>query len=129
MISISSIIRAFGAGAVGGAANVLLLVIIWTIMEQGPGYSHEFLYRQMTWGGIWGFAFLIPIMTNNWILRGIVWGAIATVVALFVFKVVPVSVPSVIIGLVVNSGAWGLTASWLYRQSAPAGTASASPES
>ncbi len=123
MINLSSIVRAFGAGAIGGAANVLALVIIWQFMP-GPELTAEFLkgflYKQMTWGGVWGFAFLIPVMTNNWILRGIVWGAIATAVALFVFKVMPVSVPTVIIGLVVNSGAWGQVASWLYYKSGPA---------
>jgi hypothetical protein len=36
-------------------------------------------------------------------------------VALFVFKVVPVSVATVIMSLLVNAGAWGLTASWLYQ--------------
>lgn len=125
MINLSSIVRAFGAGAIGGAANVLALVIIWQFMP-GPELTQDFLksflYRQMTWGGIWGFAFLIPVMTNNWILRGIVWGAIATAVALFVFKVMPVSVTSVIIGLVVNAGAWGQVASWLYYKSSPART-------
>ena len=128
MINVSSIVRAFGAGAIGGAANVLLLIIIWQFMP-GPELTQEFLkgflYRQMAWGGIWGFAFLIPVMTDNWILRGVVWGAAATAVALFVFKVVPVSVTSVIIGLVVNSGAWGQVASWLYQKTGPAPAAAA----
>ena len=122
MTNLSSILRAFGAGAFGGAANVLLLVVIWQFI-QGPGYSHEFLYRQMAWGGIWGFAFLIPVMTSAWMLRGAVWGVAATAAALFVFAVVPFSATSVIVGIVVNSGAWGLTASWLYEKTGAAGRA------
>ena len=114
MLSLSNAVRAFGAGAAGGAANVLLLVIIWQFLP-GPGYSREFLYTQVTWGGIWGLAFLLPIAGSHWILRGVVWGAAATLAALFVFEVVPVSVTNALIGLVVNSGAWGLTASWLYQ--------------
>lgn len=125
MITVSNIIRSFGAGAIGGAANVLALIIIWQFMpgpELTAGFLKGFLYKQMTWGGIWGFAFLIPIMTNSWILRGIVWGAASTAVALLVFKVMPISVPTVIIGLVVNCGAWGQVASWLYYKSGPAKT-------
>lgn len=114
MINLPSFVRAFGAGAIGGAANVLPLVLIWQFVL-GPGYSHEFLYRQMTWGGIWGLAFLLPLMASNWMLRGAVWGAAATAAALFYFAVVPVSATNILIGLVVNSGAWGLTASWLYQ--------------
>lgn len=122
MFNLSKLLRAFAAGGAGGAANVLTLVIIWQFMP-GPELTEEFfkalLYRQVTWGGIWGFVFLIPIafLNKNWWLRGIIWGAAATAVALFVFKVVPVSMTSVIIGLVVNSGSWGQVASWLYYKS------------
>ena len=120
-MNLSKILRAFAAGGAGGAANVLTLIIIWQFMP-GPPLTEEFLkgflYRQVTWGGIWGFAFLIPIpfLNKNWWLRGIVWGAAATAVALFVFKVVPISLTSVIIGLIVNSGSWGQAASWLYKK-------------
>lgn len=97
-------------------------MLIWQFV-QGPGYSHEFLYRQMMWGGFWGLAFLLPLMANNWILRGAVWGAAATAAALFYFAVVPVSAANISIGLVVNSGTWGLPASWLYRHTGASSTA------
>ena len=122
-MNLSKLLRAFAAGGAGGAANVLTLIIIWQFILPGPPLTEEFLkgllYRQVTWGGIWGFVFLIPIpfLNRNWWLRGIVWGAAATAVALFVFKVVPFSVTNVIIGLVVNSGSWGQVASWLYKKS------------
>ena len=125
MISLSGIVRALGAGAIGGAANVLLLVLIWQFV-QGPGYSHDFPYRQMTWGGFWALPFLLPLMANNWMLRGAVWGAAATASALFYFAVVPVSAANILIGLVVNSGAWGLTASWLYQRTGA--SSAAAPE-
>ena len=116
-INLSAILRAFAGGAFGGVANVVLLVLIWKVMESSAHYSHGFLYHQIAWGGIWGLAFLLPILSGNWRLRGVVWGAAATAAALLVFKVVPVSLTSVIIGLAVNSGAWGLTGSWLYYKS------------
>lgn len=118
MINISNVVRSFASGAFGGVANVILLCIIWQLMNSPAGYSHEFLYKQVTWGGIWGFAFMLPILSNNWWLRGAVWGTAAAMVALFVFKVVPVNVVTVIISLLVNAGAWGLVASWLYDNSA-----------
>ena len=62
-------------------------------------------------------------MTSAWMLRGAVWGVAATAAALFVFAVVPFSATSVIVGIVVNSGAWGLTASWLYEKTVAAGLA------
>jgi len=116
MPRVSNVLRAFAAGAFGGVANVISLLIIWQLVG-GPSYSHAFLYRQVSWGGIWGLGFLVPALRGNWWLRGIVWGALATACALFVFRVVPVSPASVIVGLLVNCGAWGLTASWLYRRS------------
>ena len=122
MVTISNFIRALGSGGLGGVANVVLLCIIWQVID-GPDYSHAFLYKQVTWGGIWGLAFLIPVLSNNWWLKGMVWGTAATAVALLVFKVAPISVPTVIIGLVVNAGAWGLAASWLfYKFAEPAGS-------
>lgn len=112
---LANAVRALGSGMVGGAVNVILLVILWNITSSGPGYSHAFLYKQAAWGALWGLPFLIPLLANNWWLRGMVWGTLASVVALFVFKVVPVSVATVIMSLLVNAGAWGLTASWLYQ--------------
>ena len=138
MKPVSAVLRSFAAGAFGGAANVLALIIIWHWFIPGPPQTADvlkpLLYKQMVWGGIWGFAFLIPVMTRNWALRGVVWGVAATAVALWVFKVVPVTMTNVIIGLIVNSGAWGLVASWFFAKSgvaaepAPAATA-ASPGS
>lgn len=121
MTNLSAVLRSFSAGAAGGVANVILLVIYWHF-RPGPELTHNFLkdllYRQMVWGGIWGFAFLIPVMARAWVLRGVIWGAAATVVAVFVFGAGHhVTVMGFILGLVVNSGAWGLTASWLYYAS------------
>jgi len=109
-------LRALASGGIGGAANVALLVLIWKY-HGGPHYSHAFLYKQVTWGGIWGLGFIIPIFPRNWWLRGMLWGTAATAVALLVFKVVPITPINVAIGLVVNAGAWGLVASGLYQAS------------
>lgn len=130
MGKLSAVLRSFSAGAAGGVANVIALIIIWQFIPGPPmtaAVLKPLLYKQMVWGGIWGFAFLIPIMTQGWVLRGLVWGAAATAVALFVFHVVPFTVGNVIIGLIVNSGAWGLVASWLYQASGPAGNTATEP--
>ncbi|MEJ2760623.1 MAG: hypothetical protein P8126_03550 [Gammaproteobacteria bacterium] len=137
MKTISVVLRSFAAGAFGGAVNVLALIIIWHWFIPGPPLTADvlkpLLYKQMVWGGIWGFAFLIPIMSRNWALRGVVWGVAATAVALWGFKVVPVTTTNIIIGLIVNSGAWGLVASWLYAKSGvtaePAPAAASQPAS
>lgn len=116
MPTLSKILRALASGGIGGLANVALLVVIWKFLG-GPHYSHAFLYKQVTWGGIWGLGFVIPLLPRNWWLRGIFWGTAATAVALLVFKVVPITPVNVIIGLAVNAGAWGLVGSGLYYAS------------
>ena len=58
----------FAAGALGGLANSL---VAWGFGELGisralgvsiaPGLTAAWLYPRIVWGGLWGFAFLLPI--------------------------------------------------------------------
>ena len=83
--------------------------------------SKEFLYKQVVWGGIWGFVFFIPFLKGKWWARGLIVGLAATLVAIFVFqKTMPP--PQFIVGaLVLNMVFWGLTAAFWHDKVVKAG--------
>jgi hypothetical protein len=84
--------------------------------------SKAFLYRSVVWGGIWGFAFMIPFLKGKWWLRGPVVGLAASLVAIFVFgggAIPPVT--RLIAILLLNMGFWGLTAAFWHDKVVKAG--------
>ncbi|MEJ2119333.1 MAG: hypothetical protein P8Z76_01250 [Alphaproteobacteria bacterium] len=76
--------------------------------------SKAFLYRSVVWGGIWGFAFMIPFLTGKWWLRGPIVGIAATLVAIFVFRGGQADLTFVIGAVILNVVCWGLTAAFWY---------------
>ena len=46
--------------------------------------SPQWLYPRIVWGGIWGFLFLLPLMRNRILSRGLVLSLGPTLVQLFV---------------------------------------------
>jgi hypothetical protein len=84
--------------------------------------SKAFLYRQVVWGGIWGFAFMIPFLKGKWWLRGPIVGFVASLAAIFVFGsgAIPPA-PRLIAILVLNMGFWGLTAAFWHDKAVKAG--------
>lgn len=42
------------------------------------------LYARIVWGGLAAFLFLLPFARVNWILRGLLWGAVVTVLQVFI---------------------------------------------
>ena len=112
---------AFAAGAFG-------VILFYLVMQAGIGAgimkptgkalefltSKLFLYRSVVWGGIWGFAFMIPFLKGKWWLRGPIVGAAATLVAIFVFRGGQADLTFVIGAVVLNVVCWGLTAAFWY---------------
>lgn len=89
---LKKILSGYASGAVGGAANVLFLVVAGLVGLPAllglvlPDFANAaFLYKQVFWGGLWALLFVTPIMPNNWLMRGVVVGVAASAVALFVF--------------------------------------------
>jgi hypothetical protein len=68
----------------------------------------------VVWGGIWGFAFMIPFLTGKWWLRGPIVGIAATLVAIFVFRGGQADLTFVIGAVILNVVCWGLTAAFWY---------------
>lgn len=81
----------FAAGCLGGLVNSLA---VWVFGDLGinaalgvriaPALTPEWLYPRIVWGGIWGFLFLLPLMRNGILFRGIIFSLGPTLVQLFV---------------------------------------------
>ena len=83
--------------------------------------SKAFLYRSVVWGGIWGFAFMIPFLKGKWWLRGPIVGAAATLVAIFVFRGGQADLTFVIGAVILNVLCWGLTSAFWHDKVVRAG--------
>lgn len=82
----------FAAGGLGAVANVLFIAAmgqLGVIAAMGisfpPPALPGFLYKQVAWGGLWGFLLIVPVLTHSWPWRGLLIGLLASVATLFVF--------------------------------------------
>ena len=119
----------FAAGCLGGLMNSL---VVWLSGDLGitstlgvkiaPQLSAPWLYPRIIWGGIWGLLFLIPLIKNRYLWRGVLFSLGPTIVQLFV--IFPMQANKGIMGfdlglltpvlVFVFNAIWGLTAAiWL----------------
>ncbi|MBI5250062.1 MAG: hypothetical protein HY912_11260 [Desulfomonile tiedjei] len=121
----------YAAGSFGGLANALAVWIIGYFkiaaaagVNIAPDLTASTIYPRVVWGGLWGFMFLLPFFRNSPLLRGIIFGLVPALVALFV--VFPAKAQNALLGLhlgtmtplfvVIYNIVWGLAASyWLHR--------------
>lgn len=124
----------FAAGSLGGLATVLTLWLFGVLGISGalgvglaPPLTPPMIYSFMIWGGIWGFAFLLPLGSLNMFVRGLLLSVGPTIVQLLV--VFPMKMGVGVLGLdlgtltpllvLIFNGVWGLVAAWwLTRQEA-----------
>ena len=81
----------FAAGCVGAVANSLA---VWLFGDLGinaalgvkiaPKLTPAWLYPRIVWGGIWGSLFLLPILRNSFITRGLLYSLGPSLVMLFI---------------------------------------------
>lgn len=81
----------FAAGAIGG---LVCSLVIWFSGEIGltaeygvrihPRLTPDFLYPRIVWGGLWGFALMIPYFNRMPEVRGMVMSLLPTAFQLFV---------------------------------------------
>ncbi len=117
---------AFAAGALGA---LILCLFVWALIALHvtaavglnlppdiSGMTKVWLYKQMVWGGIWGFIFLLP-WRSSWWLRGLVYGIGPSLITLFVLlpPAARENIALVVLVLVANS-VWGLVAAWWLMQ-------------
>ncbi len=114
---------AFAAGAAGVIA---LVAFLWLLRESGVAASlglrlpapklPDFLYSRIVWGGIWALLFVLPVMTRQWLLRGLVVGVLASLASIFYFNPAWKSAPfTFVIVIFVANAIWGVAASGWYR--------------
>lgn len=127
----------FSAGSFGGLINGLVVWLFGAIgittalgVKIAPQLSAPYFYPRIVWGGIWGFAFLLPFLKDRLYLKGLILSLGPTIVQLFV--VFPIKAQKGVMGLdlgaltpffvVLFNAAWGLAAAyWLKLTGADRG--------
>jgi hypothetical protein len=122
---------AFGAGCLGGLVNSLCLWLMGLYgiprsvgVNLAPALTPGWLYPRVVWGGIWGGLFLLPLLRNSPIKRGLIISLGPTLVQLMV--VFPHHTPHGIMGMglgaltpvfvIVLNGVWGIVAAlWIHQ--------------
>ena len=108
----------FAAGAFGALLNVAAIYGLKKAGMPVPTATLAFLYKQIAWGGLWGFAFFLPIFEKNWVARGFTIGLLPALLVLLYFlpqrgagtfglKIGPM-VPVMVVFL--NAVVWGMGA-------------------
>lgn len=121
----------FAAGSLGALANSLFVWLAGALgitpalgIAIAPALTPQWLYPRIVWGGIWGFLFLLPVWSDQWVRQGLLLSLGPTLVQLFV--VFPLKAQKGVLGLelgvltpvlvIVANAVWGLvTAYWLRR--------------
>jgi hypothetical protein len=114
---------AFAAGALGAIVLGIFLLVLrdtGTLANLGirtpPARMPQFLYSRMVWGGIWALLFVLPVMTRQWLLRGVVVGVLASLAAIFYFNPAWKNAAfGFVILIFVANAVWGIVAAGWYR--------------
>lgn len=124
----------FAAGCLGGLATVLTLWLFGMLgisaalgVALAPSLTPSMIYSFMIWGGIWGFAFLLPLGSMNMFARGLLLSLGPTIVQCLI--VFPMKLGVGVLGqdlgtltpllVLIFNAVWGLVAAWwLIRQEA-----------
>ena len=88
-----NLLQVFGAGAIGGLLQTLLILVVselglFTLFQLPLKFEFNLVwfYQRITWGGLWGLLFLIPLLLSvpQW-KRGLVLGIVPALASLFIF--------------------------------------------
>lgn len=81
----------FAAGCFGALANSLLVWLSGDLgitksigVSMAPSLRANWLYPRIVWGGIWGLAFLFPVLKSRPFAKGTLLSLLPTAVQLFV---------------------------------------------
>jgi hypothetical protein len=87
-----NILLVFAAGCLGALLQILAMNVanhyglIHSVgVELSSSYSPQWIYPRIVWGGLWGFIFLLPLLSSSVFLRSFVMCLIPTCAQLFVF--------------------------------------------
>lgn len=110
------IILALGAGVIGSLGNVMSLLLI----NASQGNFHlekQFVYKQIFWGAAWALLYCFTFFKQNWIAKGVIVSALASIFTFFVFQSLPINMSTLLRVFIVNILVWGGISSWLYHES------------
>ena len=81
----------FAAGCLGGLLNSLAVWFFGDIgitsaagVKLAPALTPPWLYPRIVWGGIWGLLFLLPMSSDRFFSRGLIYSIGPSLVQLFV---------------------------------------------
>lgn len=113
MLSLKNLSCGFAAGAAGTIILLCLLYVLHNV-GKGPEVTLELIYKDITWGGLWGLLLALPVLTSKWWLRGIILGVLACIVLLVFFIPGTPPVPQIIVITIVHI-IWGLASAHWYK--------------
>ena len=109
----SRMLIALGAGSIGSIGNVLA-VWFFAFAEGNFSYDRCFLYKQVFWGGLWALLYCFKVLSDHWVVRGVIVGILASLVTFVVFKALPYTLYSAFKAFTVNVVVWGFLSAFLY---------------
>ena len=124
----------FSAGCLGGLTNSLAVWLFGLLgitkifgVSIAPPLTPEWLYPRIVWGGLWGVLFLIPVLKNRLLMKGLLLSLGPTLVQLLI--VFPVKAKKGILGLdlglltplfvILFNAVWGVTAAYWIKYIKP----------
>lgn len=90
-LNLKNICIVFSAGVAGALANSLCVWLFGILGITGilgvhisPSLNPGWLYPRLVWGGLWGILFLLPILPNQTLVKGLLLSTGPTLVQLFI---------------------------------------------
>ena len=90
---VGNLLQVIGAGAIGGFLQTLLIIVVselglFALLQLPVKFELNLIliYQRITWGGLWGLLFLIPLLQSvpHW-KRGLVFGIVPALASLLIF--------------------------------------------
>lgn len=107
---------ALGAGYLGSIANILVISLINITTNDDFSLDKNFVYKQVFWGGLWAILYCLPVLKNQWIVKGIVVSALASFCTFFIFQSIPLNALNILRAFIVNIVFWGGVSSFTYHK-------------
>ncbi|MDB6063122.1 MAG: hypothetical protein JWM78_3225 [Verrucomicrobiaceae bacterium] len=116
----------YSAGTVGGLAKGGLILacerssLTSAFADQLAQVLHPTsFYTRLVWAGVYGLLFLLPFVRGSWLMRGLVWALVVSLLQLVVFPLWQHGGLHILtlttLSLLVLNCVWGLTTASMLR--------------
>jgi len=124
-----ALLLAFAAGCAGGLANGFIVWLFGYLhitailgVNLAPDFTLAWLYPRIVWGGIWGFLFLLPVLSGTYLARGLLLSIGPSIGQLFiVFPALAQGYLGIKLGILtplfvlIFNAVWGIVGIYLYQ--------------